>query len=1146
MLDLQSELHQAGQPHQELYEAVAALKRRHDLHPCSVRAGDGLSLRNDHDRAEVQDLVARYRKLPEDTRQRLPALLNSLAQLEVVVGDIEASQADFEHVTALVEDPIAQAEAHHNVYRAALERQRYPEALAALRRAVECDPDTFEPFPLATYVPQRIVTAGAFGVRFVCEHEGRTVLVTALRADSLDRDLYTLFRELRTLQELDHGALVRLHAYGYGGPEPARPYVVTDYLEGYEPLDQFLHRHGPLSPEEALEVAWPLARALQAIHHRGVLHRCLRPSAVMIQRMNKRLKIKLLDTGLALKRPLIHAATSHPDAQLLTSLGRTVARLKGYLPPELTGRPKGNVWLGPHSDFYSFGRLCALMLTGKPDPDTADRMLLPENWAALLNQCTGWTIQRRPGHAGPILDGLTASPEAEEQAKQIDKEIHEQTMGEIQAQIDAAPDQISPLLARATVYARQGEFDLALADLSRALELAPDDVSLWCRRAAVHARTDDHAAAVADYSQVLQREARHLEALVGRGEAYARLREYTAAVADYTEAIRQSPRDESLYFGRGNAYFALGEYARAAADYAEVLRLDPSHIWALGNRARAYLFHDEPGRALTDFNRLLTLDSTNVRALIDRAATHLELNHPDRALADYSRAIEIEPSPGLYLDRGNTHARIGNLDEALADYNQAVEQAPEHLGIRLARVRLYNRLNRLDEALGDLNFAVEQSPDDAALRRQRGELYQRMGRTDEALADFHEGLRLDPNDPLLRFFRGNLLADRGQLDHAIADYNVAILQDEEASGAFTNRGNARARLGEYEEALADYARAIELDPEDALAYANRAGIYARLGRTADALADYTEVLRLSPEDARAHSNRGVLLAREGEYERALADLDRAVELQPDLARAWMHRGNLQAQIGKVEQAIADLTRAIETDPNMFIARYERALLLTDPEAARADYDAVLSLQPDHLGARINRAELLAAQGEIPAALADLDHALSLDAKLALGYFARAQLLQQTGDHAAALADLDTLLDLQPEDVEALLLRGQVRLAVGDLEGARADNERAAAFASDDPRIWNNLAWLGVLCAAEADLMLEWARRAVEAGETPARLDTLAAAQANAGQFAEAIATLERALALATVDAELQPRLQARLEAYRAGRPWRWDDEQSLG
>src|SRR4051812_3440275 len=208
MLDIQSELHEAGQHYQDLYEAVVELKRRHDLHPCAVRPRDGLSLRSDGERETVQDLVARFRRLPDDTRRRLPALWNSLAQLEVVIGDLDASLKDFQEVARLVEDPISRAEAHHNVYRAALERRDWETALVSLRRAVALDADAFEPFPFSRYEPRQVLGAGGFGISILChDRQGnQAVVIKVLRPDALDREAGPIFREAKTLQDLDHPA----------------------------------------------------------------------------------------------------------------------------------------------------------------------------------------------------------------------------------------------------------------------------------------------------------------------------------------------------------------------------------------------------------------------------------------------------------------------------------------------------------------------------------------------------------------------------------------------------------------------------------------------------------------------------------------------------------------------------------------------------------------------------------------------------------------------------------------------------------------------------------------------------------------------------------------------------------------------------
>src|SRR6516164_6219853 len=251
MLDLLAEQQEHGQSCPDLYEAVLHLKRRHDLHPCAVRPSDGLALRRDSEREAVQDLVKRFRELPRDQQRRLPALLNSLAQLEVVVGDLEAGQHDFQEVARLVSDPNSQAEAHHNAYRAALDRRDNAEAVAALRRAAGLDAAAFEPFPFARYEPQRILGCGGFGVSFLCRerNNGRQVVVKALRADSLDRDCATLFREMHILQDLDHPALVRVHDCAYAGGEETRPYLVLEHVEG-QTLADYIAAQGPLSPED--------------------------------------------------------------------------------------------------------------------------------------------------------------------------------------------------------------------------------------------------------------------------------------------------------------------------------------------------------------------------------------------------------------------------------------------------------------------------------------------------------------------------------------------------------------------------------------------------------------------------------------------------------------------------------------------------------------------------------------------------------------------------------------------------------------------------------------------------------------------------------------------------------------------------------
>ena len=108
--------------------------------------------------------------------------------------------------------------------------------------------------------------------------------------------------------------------------------------------------------------------------------------------------------------------------------------------------------------------------------------------------------------------------------------------------------------------------------------------------------------------------------------------------------------------------------------------------------------------------------------------------------------------------------------------------------------------------------------------------------------------------------------------------------------------------------------------------------------------------------------------------------------------------------------------------------------------------------------------------------------------------------------------------------------------------------RLAAACLDQPDILNNVAW-GLATAAwspaDPQEVLAWATRlsALVPTPNPGILDTLAAAQANAGDFASAVHTLEKALALLPGGNDpalllFKERLSARLALYRQNCPYR--------
>ena len=212
-------------------------------------------------------LVAQYRALPEEQRRELPALLNGLGKMHVIDGNFDAARSDFSEVAALANEPAAQAEAHHNAYRAALEQRNW-----SRRRCWNCGGRSSWMPPASppsrwTSTSRSASSARAASGWLSCAGIGSWTLWWS--SSRCGRTTWTatwtkVFSEARLLRQVEHPAIIRLWDCEYAGPAgKSRPYLVMDYFEGLT-LEEHVQRHGPLTqPADVLAVPGGAARGLQ-------------------------------------------------------------------------------------------------------------------------------------------------------------------------------------------------------------------------------------------------------------------------------------------------------------------------------------------------------------------------------------------------------------------------------------------------------------------------------------------------------------------------------------------------------------------------------------------------------------------------------------------------------------------------------------------------------------------------------------------------------------------------------------------------------------------------------------------------------------------------------------------------------------------
>ena len=136
------------------------------------------------------------------------------------------------------------------------------------------------------YLLAERVGAGGMGVVYRAEHRytGEVVAVKLLVGDvhggaSWDEIRKRFLKEPHLLALARHPNVPRVFDAGVAG---VQPYIVTEYVDG-EDLQRRLDAHGRLGIDESLAILDQAARALDAAHGRGIVHRDVKPANVLIR-----------------------------------------------------------------------------------------------------------------------------------------------------------------------------------------------------------------------------------------------------------------------------------------------------------------------------------------------------------------------------------------------------------------------------------------------------------------------------------------------------------------------------------------------------------------------------------------------------------------------------------------------------------------------------------------------------------------------------------------------------------------------------------------------------------------------------------------------------------------------------------------------
>ena len=723
----------------------------------------------------------------------------------------------------------------------------------------------------------------------------RFVAVKLIKAGMDSKTVLTRFEaERQALALMDHPNIAKVLD---GGIHDRRPFFVMELVKGV-PITEYCDAH-KLTPHQRLELFVQACQAIQHAHQKGIIHRDVKPSNVLVALYDDRPVVKVIDFGVA--KATGGTLTEHT---LDTGFGGVVGTPQYMSPEQATFN---NLDIDTRSDVYALGVLLYELLAGSPpfsrkelekkglleilrvvreeEPPRPSHKLSTADALPSLSANRGTEPKKLTGLLRNELDWIVMKALEKDRTRRYETangfaaDVQRYLSGEA---VYAHPPSVG---YRVKKFVRRNKVQVVAASLVL-LALVAGVVGTTV--GLVEAKTQEGKAlrAVEEERQAKVREAERAEGEVAaKLEAVEQQKQALASAA--AERVAKSEADAKRKYAESSLAVAAKAFELLFAVFSDVNPRSKSvTLGELRTALRNGLVRAAREIDKSDRELQLNLKANVLFAEIRNglASSLSNLGDDDLAIELYQKALEaVENAEGNDYPRrlvfisnlARAYQNKGDLNKSLPLYEQAAKEAKQRHGVGSKEYLVttsnlangYMGVGKYAEALPLLEHVLEVNrktlgPDHESTLTAMHDVsfaLRNLGRLDKALPLAREAYNkavvvVGPTQYLTLIFKGNLaeiLVIRGDLDEAETLFEELIKQWTTTQGTdhpryfefMNNLGVLYYNQNRLDKSIPVYEalqkRAAEKlgpnHPTSLHAAANLGMNYLRAGRTADAL-----------------------------------------------------------------------------------------------------------------------------------------------------------------------------------------------------------------------------------------------------------------------------------------------------------------------